>query len=372
MIQKLFTYPHPQRLSQNEKSYTLTAMNLDILIALFPSAFWAYHIHGSRALTLMLFAVLPAILADAILSFLWKRPVFSFIDLSSTVASLTSAMLLPASAPVYCAILAGSIAAISIKAWPYLRSLPFSPAALSLSVLTLIFGEKMYTFPAPEKITDAESLGEYSITPLAEGNMPDEQWYEFLFGDVAGPMGALSVVLILAGGIYLLIRGVASVKATLGFLAGAAAVAYLISESASTYESLMYVMLTGQFAFASVFLVSAPDVKPSDQRFDLILPLGAGALSVYLAFEGILLAVPYAVLVMNAVACVIRHLPPAQKAFGTMGKPVPTPSESLTSEKSGEAENADESANAEESEKAEEPLKVDDPSESEASASENE
>lgn len=309
----------PASLRANGCSNTLRSMNLDILIALAPAAFWGIYIYGMRAALLMILSVASAIAIEILLSLIFRRPVLSFCDLSSSVSAIIAALLLPPSASILTVILASLITTLICKLSGALSRLPINPAAVSVSFLLLFFGEKMYSYPIAGHLPISgkfSARGVYTITPLIAGTTPNTQWYELFFGSVCGPVGCLSILLIISGGIYLLIRRISSPKAVLAFLAGAAVCAYLVAESANAFENVLYVMLTGQFAFAAFFLVSLPASRPTDSRLEMILPLLCGAFSVWYAFEGNLLSVPIAVLAMNAIACLSRLLPPSQKAFG--------------------------------------------------------
>ncbi len=293
--------------------------NVDILIALFPSLLWGAGMYGLRPILYSLSAILTSLLTESLWLLSVKGRVSSAGDLSSPVFTLIAAMLLPPSAPIYIYLITGALCAFTAKTLPFITSLPLSPSALSLSLIVLIFKDGAFSYPPVgfRFITeDFEENAEYAISALIRGSTPTTPWYDMLFGNVPGPFGALSALLILAGGVYLIIRKVSSTKASMAFLIGVGTAAYFLSKLSYAFDTVMYVLLCGQFLFAAFFLVSLPGIRPTDSRLDTILPLLAGALSVYLAMNGILLAVPYAVLAMNLVSSLARFLPPADRVFG--------------------------------------------------------
>ncbi len=311
------------RLRANGRGLSLSSINLDILIALLPSVLWSVYIFGKRALLMYALALVGALLTELILDVVLRCSFFSILDLSSPVYALVTVMLMPASVPIYLPFAAGVAVVILAKASRRIGSLPINPPALCLSLLVLIFGKAMCSFPDPIRLPPTDDIAPdaiYSISKLAEGALPDAKWYDLLFGNAAGPLGATSVLLIIAGGIYLLLRRISSPKAVLAFIVGAGAVAYLLPENTNVLEIMLYTLLTGQFVFAAFFLASLPGSRVTDRRLELILPCLSGGISVFLAFSGILLAVPYAVLLMNIISTVFCFAEPYQQPFGCMGK----------------------------------------------------
>ncbi len=323
-MNKILFSPLPESsLSQNLKKQTVFSTNVDILIALMPSVFWAVHVYGARAFMHFFLAIVSAVFSEVLISLALKRPAFAFLDLSSVVYSLICVMLLPAALPVYFSVLMGFAVVLAKRSVPALRALAFSPAALVLSASVLFAKEKMYSFPNVSKLSVSGEIrggATYAITPLINGTTPDVPWYEWLFGNAPGPMGTVSLILVAAGGIYLLVRKTAKAKIVFAFLAGVAVTSYLVSKSANAFENVLYVMMCGQYTFAAFFLAALPGERTTDSRLDILLPLISGALSVYLSFKGILLAVPYSVAAMNVISCAFKFLPPSQPVFGGAGK----------------------------------------------------
>ena len=295
---------------------SLSAINADILIALFPCAFWAVFLYGTKALWMILSSVAVAIAADALIGALLKKNVFSFLDLSPVVCGAIVALLMPASISYTSVVILSLISTVLLRLVPLFEKLPLCPPALVLAVATLFMKEELTVFPAPSVNGNAVNGNVYPITSLIAEATPDNQWYELFFGSVCGPMGTASVLLILAGAIYLLVRRIASLKAVLGFMAGVAVCAYFITGSANPFEVVLYTCLTGQFLFGAVFCVSLPMWTVTDTRFNILIPALGGAISVLVAFKFSLLAVPIAALAVGVLSCLVLLLKPSQPPFG--------------------------------------------------------
>ena len=296
----------------------LSEINLDIIIALFPSLFWAVFAHGTHALLLLLTSVVTSVIADVLIAALLKRRILSFLDLSSTVCGLLLALLVPASLSVTLVAVMAFSSVILSRAIPFFERLPICSPAAVLAVASLLAKNELTAFPALERTMSGNptSSAVYPITSLIAETTPDNQWYELFFGSVCGPMGTVSVLLIIAGAAYLFSRRISSVKAVVGFMAGVAACAYFITGSANPFEVVLYTCLTGQFLFGAVFCVSLPMWTVTDTRFNILIPAIGGAISVLVAFKFSLLAVPVAVLAVGALSALSTALPPAQAPFG--------------------------------------------------------
>lgn len=311
----------PSSLAEAKKTGGVRARNIDLLIALAPTAFWGIYIYGARAAAVIALSAIVAVIAEILSQLIFRRELLSFLDISAVVSGVMTALLLPANTDYLIVALASFIAVFLFKGvFGGIGRNPLNPAAASVSLLLLFAKDSLQVYPKIGALSltgEASGSGVYTITPLLQGITPDTQWHELFFGNACGPIGCLSILLILAGGIYLCARRLASFKAVIGFMAGVCIVAYLMAESANAFENVLYVALTGQFLFGAFFMATDPVTKVHDTRFEVIIPLLAGALAVFIAFStSYMLAVPFAIVITNAIARLIALLPPSQKPFG--------------------------------------------------------
>ena len=301
---------------RNRRSSSLAAIDLDILIALFPCAFWSVFLYGMTAVWLLLASVVTAVVTDFIVGAVQKRKFLCFTDPSSAVCGTVLALLMPASIDLVTVVILSAVSTLLLRLVPYFEKLPLCPPAVVLSAATLLFKDKLTAFTSPSVTGNAVNGSVYPITSLIAETTPDNQWYELFFGSVCGPVGTASVLLILAGAVYLLVRKIASPKAMLGFMAGVAVCAYFVTGSANPFEVVLYTCLTGQFLFGAVFCVSLPMWTVTDTRFNILIPALGGAISVLIAFKFSLLAVPIAALAVGVLSCLTLLLKPSQPPFG--------------------------------------------------------
>lgn len=305
-------------LNDIRRESSLLGINLDILIALSPSVFWSIFLYGTHALLLLATSVMISVVADVLICALLKRNLITSFDLSAVVCGVVLTLLLPVSASCITVAVMAFISVTASRAIPLFEKLPLCPLALVLAVASLFMKDELTSFPPLSLSTSGQAVSNnvYPITSLIAETTPDNQWYELFFGSVCGPMGTVSVFLILAGAIYLFARRIASFKAVVAFMVGVAGCAYFVTGSANPFEVVLYTCLTGQFLFGAVFCVSLPMWRTTDTRFELLIPALGGVISVLTAFKFSLLSVPIAALAVGVLSCLTLLLKPSQPPFG--------------------------------------------------------
>ena len=128
---------------------SLTAINLDILIALFPCAFWAVFLYGARALWMLLASVAISVAADALICAILKKDSVSFLDLSSAVSGAVIALLMPVSESCVTVSVLSLVSVVILRAVPFVKKLPICPPACVLAVATLFLKDELTSFPSP-------------------------------------------------------------------------------------------------------------------------------------------------------------------------------------------------------------------------------
>ncbi|MBI9084765.1 MAG: NADH:ubiquinone reductase (Na(+)-transporting) subunit B [Desulfobacterales bacterium] len=156
---------------------------------------------------------------------------------------------------------------------------------------------------APGHVVSALTDGGYTVTRL-------------FFGLYPGSVGATSVLLCIAGAIFLVVVGVASYRIILGGVLGLLATGFLVNwisgPASMPYLALnpVYHLVMGGFAFALVFMATEPVSAPDLDGPRWVYGFAIGALTVMIrvfnpAFpEGVMLAI----LFMNLFAPLMDHI----------------------------------------------------------------
>ncbi|NLL62896.1 MAG: RnfABCDGE type electron transport complex subunit D [Ruminococcaceae bacterium] len=304
----------PEKL-KSENSAVRSYM-IDMIIMLLVISVVSIYTYGLRAAESIILSVLAAVAVEVIsyTVFLRKNPE-RISDLSAVFTGLVIALALPSSAPLWLAPL-GSVFAIAIAKIPFGNAItvPFVPAAVGLSFLTISYPEYVFTYPSlsiGSLSTAVTEPGFVAGTSLA--NMLSQSKsigtnilniLDVFVGRVPGPIGASCFILMLGTLVYMIIRRQPGVITTVSFLAACSFMAVLFPRilTGRTY-SLFMELSAGLLFFAAVFFVSDPATSPKSQIGKVLYGLTAGVITMLLRYFGTFEeGVCFAVLVVNALS----------------------------------------------------------------------
>ena len=268
------------------------SMMLDVLIALAPSFLWGFYAFGLRAVAILALSLLSCAGIEAILLKIPGRG-GRVSDLSALVTGAVLAAALPVATPLYLIPL-GAFFAVGLKAlFGGLGKNPVNPALFSLALLSFLFPQEISRFTRP-----FDGLSSFSFTAeelaaarepsplqaLLNGELPQSITVsQLLTGSVAGGIASSSVLLLLAGLLYLLVRRVVSWHVPVSILAGTFGTALLSAEGTwgekARFASLA--LITGSLVFFAVFGATDPVTSPITRKAKLFYGILAGALTVF-------------------------------------------------------------------------------------------
>jgi len=294
-----------------KRSYLIMAA---ALVALIPG--WV--MFGAPALGVSALAVASAIFWELTANTLMKQqPTVG--DGNAAMVGLILSMLLPATAPWWMVITGTFVAIIMGKvAFGGIGGNPFCPPALSAAVLTvswpslmnfngmLVDYDMMWTMVDP--LINVKFFG----AGMAELYPP----MELLMGHQAGGIGAVCGAGLIAGGIFLMIRGINRWEISLSFLAGVFISAWLFSMSnPDLYAGPVFHLLSGYTLVAAFFLATEDASSPVNVVPMLIYGFGGGVLTVLIRNKGAWVdGALFAVLLMNLANPILDMIRP--KALG--------------------------------------------------------
>ena len=177
----------------------------DVAIALLPPCLFGIYNFGYQALLVILVSVLVAILTEFVYEKLVRRPV-TIGDWSAVVTGMILAVNLPATLPLWMVAL-GSIFSILVvkQLFGGLGQNFMNPALAGRCFLLISFGSQMTAFPVVDRIASATPL-----SAMKAGESID--LLQMFIGNYSGCIGETSVIAILVGAAYLLIKKVISIR----------------------------------------------------------------------------------------------------------------------------------------------------------------
>ena len=306
--------------------FSTRSVMIDVIIGLAPAMAAAGYYFRMRALMLIAACVISCVAAEWLCNLIRKKP-NSLDDFSAVVTGIILALSLPPSLPVWAAVIGGVFSiAIGKMVFGGLGGNIFNPAMAGRTFLTVSFGLLMTTWTVPASIDPAmPAVAQENIldvrtqaTPLAWSKLAiknelgadiysEKQFKATFTGEVGGCLGETSVIALLIGGLYLLIRRTISFHIPLAVLAAAfvfAGIAYLIDSF--VYVQPFFHLTSGGLFLCAFFIATDPVTAPLTRRGMWVFGIGVGALTMLIRIvgeypEGIM----FSILLMNALTPLI-------------------------------------------------------------------
>jgi electron transport complex protein RnfD len=295
-----------------------------VIIALAPSALFSIYLFGWRALVTIAVSVGSAVLFEAGWQRLLRKPV-TIGNLSAALTGLLLALNLPPASPWWM-ILVGSFFAIIIAKQFYggLGYNIFNPALVGRVVLLIAFPVQMTArWIAPSAwgasaVTTATPLGRAREALLSTGHLDvhltRHEIVDLLIGNRAGSLGEVSVVLLAAGGIFLIARKIITWHIPASFIATVWIMTDIFhAVNPARYADPSFHVITGGLFLGAIFMATDYVTSPLDPRGKILFGVGCGAVTVVIRLFGAYPeGVSFAILLMNAFTPLIdRYVKPA-------------------------------------------------------------
>jgi electron transport complex protein RnfD len=306
-----------------------------VLIALAPASIFGVVLFGPPALLTILVSAAAAVGAEALFRRLTGQEIRTG-DLSAAVTGLLLALILPPSTPLWMTALGAAFAVIVAKEFfGGLGANVFNPALIGRAFLIMSFPAAITTWQRPsgflEDALKGLPEGISGATPLniikQGGSIADvgadlvssglssspDYWpvMKTLFiGNRAGCIGESSILLILAGGVYLLVTKTIDWRAPLAMIASAFAASFVLGRDP------LFSVLSGGLCFGAFFMATDYVSAPLTAKGKLIFGFGAGLVTALIRQWGNYPeGVTYGILVMNALTPFLNRLLPKKYGF---------------------------------------------------------
>ncbi|MBQ8312905.1 MAG: RnfABCDGE type electron transport complex subunit D [Clostridia bacterium] len=288
----------------------------EVCLALAPAGIAGIILYGANAAMLIAASVITCVLAEFVYQKAAKEK-STIGDWSAVVTGLLLAYNLPANAPVWLAVVGGIIAIVLVKQiFGGIGSNFMNPALTARAILFVSWSSLMSTYPQTNYAVDAVS----TATPLAllgAGTVPaDMDLWNLVIGNCGGVLGETCKLAIIAGGLYMLLRGIIDWRIPVTFI-GTVFVCYLIKDGA---QMAVYQIFAGGLMLGAFFMATDYATSPVTGIGKIIFGVGCGILLfVIRAFASYPEGCSFAILFMNVVTPMIDKFT-TPKPFGEVKK----------------------------------------------------
>ena len=288
---------------------TSRSIMIDVLIALAPALIWAVYLFGFRALTMTLVSVLSCVAFELIYELIMRRPV-TVLDCSACVTGVLLAFNLPAAAPLWLPVAGAFFAIVIVKQLFGGIGKNIVNPTLAARVFLFSWTSEMTTFTVPfAKLSPSAMTAELeadavaSATPmiaLNAGSVPQESLLEMFLGIRPGVIGEVSVLLLLVGGIYLLIRKVITWHIPVAYILTVGVLSLLTAPAGNAIDYTLYQVMGGGIILGAVYMATDYTTSPVNNIARLIFGVGCGLLTFFIRrYGGYSEGVSFSILIMN-------------------------------------------------------------------------
>ena len=282
----------------------------DVIIALLPALVGSVFFFGLRALMVTLVSVASCVFFE----WAWCKVMkmhSKLYDLSAVVTGILLAFVCPPTIEYWMIVLGALFAIIIVKMLfggigknivnPALagRAFMFSwPVAMSTWV-KVGWENQAGLLSTADAVTAATPLG-----AMHQGQLPADSLMDAFLGNVGGCIGETSVVLLLIGLVYLLIRKVLTLRIPLAYIGTVTILALLFPMGNDPLLWCGYQLCSGGLMLGAIFMATDYVTSPITRLGQIIYGIGCGVLTVLIRyFGGYNEGVSYAILIMNC--CVV-------------------------------------------------------------------
>jgi electron transport complex protein RnfD len=297
-----------------------------VVLTLLPASLVGIYLFGPQALEVILISMLVSMAAEAVTQKMMDKP-FTCLDGSAALTGLLLALNLPPSSPWWM-VSVGAIVAVVVGKQIYggLGHNPFNPALVGRVVLLISWPVQMTTWHAPaplfsglDAVTSATPLGTFKtegIRALSRFHLPD-----LFVGNTGGCIGEVSVVALLLGAGYLLIKNYIDIRCPAAFIGTVFVFSGIFwLHDPSVYANPFFHIFSGGLFLGAFFMATDYVTTPTTPKGQILFGIGCGLLTCIIRFWGNYPeGVSFAILFMNACTPLIdRYIKPT--VFGKTGK----------------------------------------------------
>ena len=263
----------------------------DVIIALFPAIISSALVYGTRALLLIAFSVLSAVVTEKLFSKYFLNDNNSVHDLSAVITGILLAMTLAPLTPLPIVIFGACMAVIFGKLiYGGIGKNIFNPAVIGREFMTVFFSSTM----SSGAIWFSQELLQLSGIKFFTGftNSPFTNYLDGLLLTSSGSVGSYSAFALILGGLYLLLKNRISWHIPV-----------------SLFATFFIITIFGNILITGIFMATdmptSPSSTPGKIYYGIMLGLIIGLLSMFGIKNEIL---SYVLLILNPFARIINKV----------------------------------------------------------------
>ena len=283
---------------------------LDVAIAMIPASVYGVYQFGLKALCILLVTVAGAVLSEYVYESLMGKPV-TIMDGSALVTGMILGLNMPPEIPLWIPFL-GSIFAIIVVKQIYggLGQNFMNPALAARCFLLISFANQMSAFKL-----DGVS-GATPLSVLKNGGSVDVA--AMFVGKIPGTIGEVSVIALLIGAVYLLVKKVISIRIPAAYLISFGVFVFIFGQHDPAY--VLAHLCGGGLIFGAFFMATDYVTSPITPRGQILFGILLGVLTgLFRLFGGSAEGVSYAIIISNLLVPLIEKVT-LPVAFGKEGK----------------------------------------------------
>lgn len=306
--------PH---IRSNEKIQTIMR---DVVIALMPAALFGIYNFGIKALIVLILCMGSAVGFEALYQKVAKQKI-TVNDYSAVITGLLLGLNLPHTVPWWIPVIGSAFAILIVKQlFGGLGQNFMNPALASRAFLLISFAGIMTNWQL-DGVSSATPLAFIKEATRAElGTLQPPHLMDLFIGHIAGSIGEVSVIALLIGGIYLLIRKVISWRIPITYIVTVALMVLIFGGKGFDLNYMGYHVFSGGLIMGAFFMATDYSSSPVSATGKIIMGVGCGVLTVLIRlFGGYPEGVSFAILIMNLFVPLIDRFT-IPKAFGEVAK----------------------------------------------------
>lgn len=289
---------------------TTQSIMTDVAIAMIPAAAFGVYQFGLQALLVLLVTVAACVASEYVYEKVTKRTL-TVADMSAVVTGMILALNMPANIPLWIPALGGVFAIVVVKQlYGGLGQNFMNPALAARCFLLISFGKKM---------SDFQLDGWTGATPLAMMRAGETVDVTAMFiGRIPGTIGEVSVIALLIGAAYLVIKKVISLRIPLTYILTVAVFVFIFGDHSMTQVAAH--ICGGGLMFGAFFMATDYVTSPITPKGQIVFGVLLGVLTgLFRLFGGSPEGVSYAIIISNLLVPLIEKVT-LPKAFGKEGK----------------------------------------------------
>ena len=281
----------------------------DVAIAMVPALLWGIYKFGFNAILITVLTCAACIASEYVYEYFMHKPI-TIMDGSALVTGMILALNMPSTIPVWMPMLGGVFAIIVVKQlYGGLGQNFMNPALAARCFLLISFAKKMTDFPL-----DAMS----SATPLAAmkaGGSAD--LIDLFIGNCSGTIGEVSVVALLIGAVYLVVKKVITLRIPVSYIATVAVFTLIFGGHGFDLYYVACELCAGGLIFGAFFMATDYVTSPITPMGQIVFGIAIGILTgLFRIFGGSAEGVSYAIILGNILTPLIERVT-VPTPFGT-------------------------------------------------------